>query len=152
MSDLDELYQELILDHANHPQQYGDLIAPTHIATGINPICGDDVCVTLDIKDNIINDIKFQGHGCVLSKASASMMASLMKGKTLNEMETLLTDFYSMLTRDTNRDYAILGKLQALANVKKFPMRVKCVTLSWHTLQAAVHNHQGPVSTEEDIK
>lgn len=151
MSDLNELYQELILDHANSPHQFGELSSPTHLAKGVNPICSDDVVVYLDVSDNIIRDIKFKGEGCVLSRASASMMADAIKGKTLAEVDALYSLFHEMLTEEADSNYESLGKLQAFATVDQFPMRVKCVTLSWHTMRAALQNHQGPISTEEGL-
>lgn len=151
MSELETLYQELILDHASAPHQFGEVSSPTHKAKGINPICSDDVYLTLEVSDNTIRDIKFKGEGCVLSKASASMMCDAMKGKSLNEVQSLFSLFHQMLTQDIDANYEPLGKLQAFSNVNQFPMRVKCVTLSWHTLQAALQNSQGPVSTEEGL-
>jgi nitrogen fixation NifU-like protein len=142
MSDIDELYQELILDHARSPHQFGELSAPTHFAKGDNPICGDEVFVTLEVDNNIIQNIKFNGEGCVLSRASASMMTDVVKGKTLEEVEQIYSHFHSMLIEESQENDPSLGKLNAFSNVNQFPMRVNCVTLSWHTLRAAL-KHKG---------
>ncbi len=151
MSDLSDIYQEVILDHNRHPRNRGVVDHPTHKAEGYNPLCGDQLYLTLRMKDGRIEDVAFEGHGCAISTASSSLMTEALKGATLAEAEELFEAFHSRLTDDECPAELLakdLGKLEALQGVKEFPVRVKCATLCWHTMLAALHEKQDPVSTE----
>jgi nitrogen fixation NifU-like protein len=145
MPDLRELYQELILDHSKNPRNYRKLEAANRTAEGFNPLCGDHFHLYLRTEGDRIADISFEGNGCALSKASASMMTSALKGKTVAEAESLFQRFHRMVTGNNGKED--LGKLSVFAGVSEFPVRVKCVSLAWHTLLAALKGEQ-PVSTE----
>jgi nitrogen fixation NifU-like protein len=147
MADLRELYQELILEHSKAPRNYRELKAADHKAEGFNPLCGDRFTVFLEMEGESIKDIGFQGSGCAISKASASMMTQSLKGKTREEAKELFERFHGTVTGQAeHRDN--LGKLAVFAGVSEFPARVKCATLAWHTLQAALDGKQEAVSTE----
>jgi len=146
MSDVRELYQEMILDHSRRPQNFRTL-EPARRAEGFNPLCGDRVTVYVDVSDDRIRDIAFQGQGCSISKASASMMTVALKGKTSAEAASLFDQFHAMVTGE-NRDDPALGKLAVFAGVSEHPARVKCAILPWHTLRAALGGATGAVSTE----
>ncbi|MBU6468038.1 MAG: SUF system NifU family Fe-S cluster assembly protein [Betaproteobacteria bacterium] len=147
MSDLRELYQEVIFDHNRHPRNFGKLVNANRHSEGFNPLCGDSLDLYLIVDNNRIIDIKFEGQGCAISTASASLMTEVLKGKTLQEAEQLFEGFHQMVT--TGETPSIdLGKLSVLAGVSEFPARVKCASLSWHTLNAALHNSTQPVTTE----
>lgn len=150
MAELRDLYQEVILEHAKAPRNYRELGAPAAKAEGHNPLCGDRCTVFINQKDGVIQDIAFQGSGCAISKASASMMTQSLKGKTKNEAEKLFGRFHEMVTghAPSQGEQAELGKLTVFSGVSEFPVRVKCVTLAWHTLQAALEGKQEAVSTE----
>jgi nitrogen fixation protein NifU and related proteins len=150
MNDLTSLYQEVILDHQRNPRNYSRLAKANRQAEGANPLCGDLVTVYLDVQDGIIRDISFQGEGCAIAKASASMMTSVVKGKTLAEASETFNRFHRMITdgQDPCFDLESLGKLAAFSGVKAFPVRVKCASLAWHTLNAAIHS-AAKTSTEE---
>jgi nitrogen fixation protein NifU and related proteins len=150
MSDLSELYQEVILDHNKKPRNFQKLEDANRKAEGYNPLCGDQITVYLRLEDGVIQDISFQGLGCAISKASASMMTTSLKGKTQSEAEVLFERVHKMLTRelDAKADLQGLGKLTVLSGVCEFPTRVKCATLAWHTLRAALKEEGTPVSTE----
>ncbi|HLI61967.1 MAG TPA: SUF system NifU family Fe-S cluster assembly protein [Terriglobales bacterium] len=148
MSDLRELYQEVILEHSKAPRNYGALPTANHKAEGYNPLCGDHFTVYLDVEDGKIRDVSFQGSGCAISKASASMMTQSVKGKTKEEAEKLFAQFHKLVTGATNGDRDSLGKLAVFAGVSEFPVRVKCATLAWHTLEAALEGKQESVTTE----
>ncbi|MGH8021680.1 MAG: Fe-S cluster assembly sulfur transfer protein SufU [Opitutaceae bacterium] len=150
MSDLDDLYQEIILDHNRRPRNYGPLADATHQAEGHNPLCGDEVTVFLHLDGDIISNITFDGQGCAISKASASLMTTRLKGRSLDEANRLLEEVRALLTapEETPPDLESLGDLAALAGVRKFAVRVKCATLAWHTLEAALTGRK-QVSTEE---
>ena len=148
MSDLRDLYQEVILDHNKRPRNFRIIPQPTHHADGVNPLCGDRISVDLDIEDGVIRDIAFQGAGCAISSASASLMTEALKGKRIDEVEDLFEDFHHMVTTPEDAPHPELGKLEVLAGVSEFPARVKCATLAWHTLQAALKNQKQPISTE----
>ena len=150
MSDLSELYQELILDHNARPRNFGALEQATHHADGYNPLCGDQLSINLIIDaDERIADVRFMGKGCAISKASASLMTVALKGKSRAEAQALFEHFHSLVTgHDAPDDDASLGKLTALAGVRDYPMRVKCATLAWHTLRAAMARADKPISTE----
>ena len=150
MADLRDLYQELILEHSKAPRNYRALAAANHKAEGHNPLCGDHITVYLQVEGDAIRDISFQGSGCAISKASASLMTQSLKGKSRAEAEELFHQFHSLLTSQPfgNGAAAKLGKLAVFSGVREFPVRVKCATLAWHTLQAALEERQQPVSTE----
>lgn len=152
MDDLRELYQEVILDHNKKPRNFRELPDASHHAEGHNPLCGDNVTVYLDLDGDVIRDISFQGSGCAISKASASMMTSELKGKTLPQAETIFQSFHDLVTGDptTEGDAEDLGKLAVFAGVREYPARVKCASLAWHTLHAALENPGVTVSTEHD--
>lgn len=147
MSDLRELYQEVILEHSKHPRNYRALETANHKAEGYNPLCGDHYTVYLDLQDGSIRDISFEGTGCAISKASASMMTQSLKGRSAEDAEALFGKFHDLVTgRATAGDD--VGKLAVFAGVSEFPLRVKCATLAWHTLRAALSGQQEAVSTE----
>jgi nitrogen fixation protein NifU and related proteins len=149
MSELSELYQQVILDHNKKPRNFRKLEAPSHTAEGYNPLCGDQLTVYLNITGDQVNDVGFEGSGCAISKASASMMTQAVKGKSKEEAENLFREFHSMVTGELNEETEenSLGNLKIFAGVREFPVRVKCATLPWHTLHAALHQ-QDQVSTE----
>jgi nitrogen fixation NifU-like protein len=150
MSDLDELYQEVILDHNKSPRNFRTIENADRNAQGYNPLCGDQVTVYLKLQDGIIKDISFQGSGCAISKASASMMTTVLKDKTEAEAHELFDHVHRMLTGGANdqTNAGKLGKLVILSGVCKFPARVKCASLAWHTVNAALQGG-GVTSTEE---
>ncbi len=151
MSDLRELYQQLILDHNKNPRNFRALNPADRFAEGYNPLCGDKVQIYLQIHGDRIKDIGFQGSGCAISKASASLMTEAVKGKTLGETEAYFKGFQAMLTDPTsNPDLDQMGKLAVFAGVRDYPTRVKCATLSWHALWAAIENAHTPVTTERE--
>ena len=150
MSDLRELYQEVLLDHNRRPRNFRKLEGAVRTAEGYNPLCGDQVTVYLKLENDVIADISFQGSGCAISKSAASMMTTSLKGKTLAEAEALFERFHDMLTgkMGADGDLEALGKLAVFRGVCEFPIRVKCATLPWHTLHAALEGRGEPVSTE----
>ena len=149
MSDLSELYQELILDHNRHPRNFQKPAAANRHADGYNPLCGDRITIYLQVKDGVICDVGFQGVGCAISKASASLMTASVKGKTTAEAARLFAGFHHLVTEgEAPPDAVELGKLSVFAGVHEFPVRVKCASLAWHTLQAALDAKDGVVSTE----
>ena len=148
MADLRDLYQELILEHSKAPRNYRELRGADHRAEGYNPLCGDRFTVSVQIEGDSIQDIAFQGSGCAISKASASMMTQSVKGKTREQAKKLFEHFHRTVTGTQEADSAELGKLEVFAGVRKFPARVKCATLAWHTLQAALDGKQEAISTE----
>ncbi len=150
MSELRELYQETILDHNRTPRNFRVLPNADSRAVGHNPLCGDEITVFVTLDGDRIQDVAFQGAGCAISKASASMMTEAVKGRTLAEAEALFEDFHRMVTEspDSLPDVDHLGKLAAFAGVCEFPARVKCASLAWHTLLAALRRQKEPVSTE----
>lgn len=144
---LDDLYQEVILDHNRRPRNFR-IIEGGRQAEGFNPLCGDRLTVYLRVADGVITDVSFQGSGCAISKASASMMTEIIKGKTIAEAEALFGRFQRMITAPPDGQSEPLGKLTALSGVRQFPIRVKCASLPWHTLKAAIENPDETVSTE----
>ena len=150
MSDLDDLYQETIIDHSKRPRNFSRLDSATATAEGFNPLCGDRVTVQLKMENGVVRDVAFQGTGCAISVASASLMTEALKGKSQAEAEALFERFHELLTSDTHQQQAELGKLAVFSGVREYPARVKCATLAWHTLHTALHNpHPAePVSTE----
>jgi nitrogen fixation NifU-like protein len=147
MSDLDDLYQEVILDHNRRPRNFHTM-EDGRKAEGYNPLCGDRLTVYLHVTDGIITDASFQGSGCAISKASASLMTESVKGKTLAEADALFERFHRMVTTPPEETVEDLGKLSALGGVRQFPLRVKCASLAWHTLRAAADARDALVSTE----
>mgnify|MGYP005844616409 CR=1 FL=1 len=148
--ELKELYQQVILDHNKSPRNYGKLDNPNHSAEGYNPLCGDKVNVYLEIENNIVKDISFQSSGCAISRASASLMSSAVKGKTIEEAEKIFNKFHDLIIGKLDDDKAAeeLDKLAVFAGVKEFPSRVKCATLPWHTMLNALHNENEKAVTE----
>lgn len=147
MSSLNDLYQETIIDHSKRPRNKGALERPTHSAEGYNPLCGDRVTVQLKIENGRVAAVGFQGVGCAISTASASLMTDAIKGKTAEEAERTFEKFHSLLTEE-RPPTGDLGKLAVFSGVREYPMRVKCATLAWHTLRAALRGEHQPVSTE----
>jgi len=147
MADLRDLYQEVILEHSKAPRNYREVKDADKKAEGFNPLCGDRFTVYLQMQGDNIQDIGFQGSGCAISKASASMMTQSRKGKTREQAQELFSRFHKVVTGQSE-DESRLGKLTVFAGVSEFPMRVKCATLAWHTLQAALEGTQEAVSTE----
>ena len=150
MSDLRDLYQEVILDHTKKPRNFRKMEAATNSAKGHNPLCGDKLTVYLKLESDIVKDISFEGSGCAISTASASLMTESLKGKTAAEAEALFHRFHEFVTgkSDTTQEAPELGKLAVFSGVREFPVRVKCATLSWHTLRAALERQESAVSTE----
>lgn len=149
MSDLRDLYQEVILEHSKAPRNYRPLANASQSAEGFNPLCGDRFTVYLDLQGEAIRDISFQGSGCAISKASASMMTQMLKGKKREEAEKLFEEFHKLVTGQAEAgDKADLGKLMVFSGVCEYPSRVKCATLAWHALHAALEGAQETVSTE----
>ena len=147
---LNDLYQELIIDHSKRPRNYGSLEDATHCCDGHNPLCGDAVTVYIKVEDGVVVEAKFEGNGCAISTASASMLTEAVRGKTVAEVEALFESFRRALT-DSGADpgpEVDLGSLESLRGVKEYPMRVKCATLPWHTLHAALIRQSEPTSTE----
>lgn len=145
---MDDLYQQVIIDHGRKPRNFGKLAEANHVKEGYNPLCGDKLTVYLQEENGKILQAQFEGEGCAISMASASLMTEALKNKTLVEAEILFTAFHELLTSEGNEDEK-LGKLLVLAGVKEYPMRVKCATLCWHTARAAWKNENIKVSTEE---
>lgn len=149
MSDLRELYQQVILDHNKSPRNYGKIENPDAFAHGNNPLCGDTIDIYLKIDNNIITDVKFEGAGCAICTSSASMMTEALIGKSEKDAESLFDLFHKVLTEDEITELSKLGKLAVLAGVKDYPVRVKCATLAWHTLTSAITNSQEEINTEK---
>lgn len=148
MHDLSELYQEVILDHNKRPRNFKVLEDANRTAEGYNPLCGDQLTVYLLLEGDIVKNIAFQGSGCAISKASASIMTSTIKGKSLKDAEELFNKMHRIFTGEESADYDNLGKLAALAGVSQFPTRIKCATLPWHTFRAALESKQEEITTE----
>ena len=150
-SELRELYQQVILDHNKNPRNFKKLDKANHIAEGYNPLCGDKINLYLIIEDDVVKDVSFQGSGCAISKASASLMSSIVKGKNKVEAQKLFEKFHDLVTGKLTDETEIeeLGKLAVFAGVKDFPARVKCASLAWHTLMSALKDEKSIVSTEE---
>ena len=149
MSELTDLYQETILEHNKNPRNFREIEGADRTADGNNPLCGDALRVYVDLEGDIVKDVSFKGSGCAISKASASMMTQTVKGKTKEEAEALFEEFHRMVTGglDIETEENHLGKLKIFAGVLEFPARVKCASLSWHTLSAALHG-EDVVTTE----
>ena len=150
MSDMRDLYQEVILDHSKRPRNFRVMPGAARKAEGYNPLCGDRETVFLDLDGDVLKDISFQGTGCAISTASASMMTESLKGKTRAQAEALFTRFHDLITGKNGGTAGgpELGKLEVFSGVREYPVRVKCATLPWHTLKAALSGEGAPVSTE----
>jgi nitrogen fixation NifU-like protein len=150
MSELRDLYQEVILDHCKHPKNFRKLEDANRSAEGFNPLCGDQITLYLKVEEGLIVDIAFKGAGCAISKASASMMTAALKGKSVEEAERIFESFHHMVTTEPDEEYESdgLGKLEVFSGVREFPVRVKCASLAWHTLCSALKNNDDRVSTE----
>jgi nitrogen fixation NifU-like protein len=149
MSELRDLYQDVILEHSKAPRNFRELPAANHKAEGFNPLCGDRFTIYVTTEGDAIRDITFQGSGCAISKASASMMTQCLKGKNKAEAAKIFERFHKLVTgQESSNGEAELGKLTVFSGVSEFPVRVKCATLAWHTLQAALEDKQEAVSTE----
>jgi nitrogen fixation NifU-like protein len=149
MSELEELYQEIIMEHSRTPRNFKEVVGANRSANGFNPFCGDNITLYVKEADGVVADVGFQGSGCAISRASASMMTESIKGKTSEQAERIFDAFHDMLTAGPSGEYDAdaLGDLEALAGVSEFPTRVKCATLSWHALKGALSG-QEEVSTE----
>lgn len=151
MSELMDLYQEVILDHNKKPRNFGPLEDADRHAEGNNPLCGDELEIFLKMDGDRIDEVRFEGSGCAISTASASLMTEAVRGKRISEVDNLFEGFHELLTGDpsvTAEAGAELGKLAVFSGVREFPVRVKCATLAWHTLQAALKGGSATVSTE----
>ena len=150
MSDLRDLYQQMILDHNKSPQNFHQLEKANRRKEGYNPLCGDRLILYAYIEDDVIKDISFVGSGCAISKASASIMSTVLKGKSTQEAESLFGSFHELITSDVEStpDLSLLGKLAVFAGVREFPARVKCASLAWHTVHAILNGQEEDVTTE----
>ena len=149
MSELTDLYQEVVLDHGKRPRNFGPLPAETHHAEGLNPLCGDHLTVHARLDAGLVAEIKFEGSGCAISKASASVMTGVVKGRSPVEVDALFERFHKLVTEGPQAgDEETLGKLAVFGGVHEFPTRVKCASLAWHTLRQALKGDAKPVSTE----
>ena len=151
MSDLRDLYQEVILDHNKRPRNFGPMAGATAQAQGHNPLCGDRVTVYVRIEDERIADVSFEGSGCAISRASASLMTDSVKGATVADADALFHAFQTLMTAGpaSTPDFGDIGKLEVLAGVRDYPSRIKCATLAWHALQAAMHGRGARSVTSE---
>ena len=151
MSDLVELYQELVLDHNNRPRNKRVMEDASNTADGYNPLCGDQVSVFVKVENGVVADVSFQGVGCAISQSSASMMTQNVKGKSVGEAQALFEGFHTMVTRDPGADFdgSSLGELEALAGVCAFPNRIKCASLAWHTMAASLDTKNAEHVTTE---
>ena len=149
MSNLHELYQEILLEHNNKPRNYRKMEDANRQADGYNPLCGDQITLYLKLEDDVIADVAFQGVGCAISRASASMLTQSIKGETLAKAEEIFNGFHALITDpDADVDYDLLGDLEMLSGVSAFPTRIKCAVLAWHTLNAAIEGKGDSVTTE----
>jgi nitrogen fixation NifU-like protein len=151
MTELGDLYQEVILDHNRRPRNFHKMGEASRHAEGFNPLCGDRLTVYLELEGDVVRDVSFEGSGCAISKASASLMTESVKGRTLRSAETLFKSFHELVTGEaegTSTTPNDLGKLVVFSGVRDFPVRVKCATLAWHTLRAALENRQEIATTE----
>lgn len=146
-----ELYQEIILEHNRSPRNYGPLENATHVLEGRNPLCGDHYKIYLLIEGDLVKDVHFEGSGCAISKASASVMTTMVKGRTIKEADEYFEIFHKLVTGEKSADEYIdkIAKIAAFAGVAEFPVRVKCASLAWHTMHKALHGHDKEVSTDE---
>ncbi len=147
-SDLSDLYQEILLEHNRRPRNFRTLDDATHHADGFNPLCGDEISLQLRVDEETVGDVGFQGHGCAISRASASLLTQAVKGGSTSDAMAMFDEFHRMLTEpDAELDYDLLGDLEMLAGVIAYPTRIKCAILAWHTLKAAMHG-EGIATTE----
>ena len=142
-AEIDELYREVILDHYRHPRNRGSIESPTVSRQGYNPLCGDEIVVDLLVNGGVVEDVAVRGGGCSISQSSASMMSEAIVGRTVDEVESLFGGFTAMMRGSDDVDLDLLGDLEALMGVRKFPVRVKCATLAWHTLREALQELTG---------
>ena len=147
MSDLSDLYQEVILDHNKRPRNFHVIDSASHQAEGFNPLCGDRLHLYLKVEDDVVTEVGFQGSGCAISKASASIMTDSVKGRPVAEVHDLFRRFHTMVTTPPDQSVEDMGKLSALAGVREFPVRVKCASLAWYTLKAALE--RDPIASTE---
>ena len=150
MSELSDLYQDVILDHSRKPHNFQVLVGANRKAEGYNPLCGDQITIYLDLQDDVVKDVSFQGQGCAICKSSASIMTDAVKDKTRVDVEALITNFRQLVTQPQDLDLDALGKLAAFSGVSQYPTRVKCAVLAWHTLHSALDAKSGIVSTEKE--
>lgn len=149
MSELTDLYQEVVLDHSKRPRNYGPLPEETHRAEGLNPLCGDRITVHARVEGGVVSEVRFEGSGCAISRASASVMTGLVRGKSPSQIEALFRDFHRLVTEGPKPgEEERAGKLAVFSGVHEFPARVKCASLAWHALRQALSGGKGPVSTE----
>ncbi|MFN0042936.1 MAG: Fe-S cluster assembly sulfur transfer protein SufU [Alphaproteobacteria bacterium] len=148
MSELSDLYQEVIVDHSKRPRNLRRPADANHTADGHNPLCGDSISIFVTLRDGTVEDVGFEGRGCAISVASASLMTDMVKGKTVAEVQAVFQSFHRMVTGKDESPDESLDKLAAFEGVRDFPVRVKCATLAWHTLQAALEGRAQPISTE----
>jgi len=147
MNDLQDLYQQVIIDHNHNPRNFHEIEHPSHSAKGHNPLCGDKIDIYLTIKDDIITEVSFTGSGCAISKASSSLMTEALTGKTVKEAQQLFDSVHNMITNGKT-DVEDIGKLAVLSGIHKFPARVKCAILPWHTMKNALEKNTKPIITE----
>jgi nitrogen fixation protein NifU and related proteins len=147
-SELADLYQEVVLDHGKRPRNFGALEGATHRAEGLNPLCGDRITIHARVEGDVVREARFEGSGCAISKASASVMTGVVKGKTGAEIEALFERFHRLVTEGPREDDGDLGKLAVFGGVHEYPTRVKCASLPWHALRAALRGAGEPISTE----
>lgn len=142
MMDLNDLYREVIVDHNRSPRNFRKIAGATSTADGYNPLCGDKLTLYMKLEDGVIRDVAFEGSGCAISTASASLMTESLKGRSLAEAETLFAKFHDLITADGDENDPALGKLAVLAGVRQYPARIKCATLCWHAAHAALHGEK----------
>ena len=147
MSDLRELYQEVVLDHGRNPRNFRSMESPDRQSVGFNPLCGDKLTLFVRYRNHVLEEVSFQGSGCAISTASASLLTEAVRGKTKDEAETMSREIVAMVTGG-DADPDRVGKLAVLAGVRDYPVRVKCATLAWRTLEAALQDREDPVTTE----
>jgi nitrogen fixation NifU-like protein len=149
MSELTDLYQEVVLDHSKRPRNFGPLPEETHRSEGLNPLCGDRIAIHARVEGGVLSDVRFEGSGCAISRASASVMTGLVKGRSPEEIDALFQAFHRLVTEGPRPgDEEAMGKLAVFGGVHEFPARVKCASLAWHALRQALGGGRGPVSTE----
>lgn len=148
MDGMDDLYQEVIMDHNRAPRNFHAMDAPTAQVDGNNPLCGDKVTVYVHVENGVVDDVSFTGIGCAISKSSASLMTQTLKGKTVEEAKKMYQSFHALITGEGEADMDLLGKLQVFKGVGAFPARVKCATLAWRTVDAALSGDDDAVTTE----
>jgi nitrogen fixation protein NifU and related proteins len=149
MSELTDLYQEVVLEHSKRPRNFGPLPDENHRAEGLNPLCGDRITIHARVDGGVLAEVRFEGSGCAISRASASVMTGLVKGKTAAQIDSMFEQFHRVVTEGPRPgEEETLGKLAVFAGVHEFPARVKCASLAWHALRQALSDGQGPVSTE----